>query len=735
MTSRDPGTQPVAVDPERIIERVYEHGGQPDIQSQDDFESYLVERMYGKDSDAAENFQPGTNGTITERRRDGWLLRPRTALIATIASSLALSLAGVKMPVIGNVTDKYVVDPVADVIDSFNPKYKKVENEEVTTPKSIKEYFKIGLPGREQRSGQAEDDTVTSRQLIERLEDIQDNPSQTVSGITLTGKASDEWLKKGDRSLGVSDIENTNLSRQRAAVVRKEILQAAQEQKVDMPEIEIGQQERVLGPEGLGELLSLVNKDKYLSIGEAIRAYNSGQEMNPDLRSTIKKYVGENRTVLATIDYEVVESYDNYQLAPQFEEVDEDHKLPLVFLPIPPIPRFRRSQRNVFDNRPILPAEPPEKAWIELYPEAMKMNGDLVDEAWSLTRKYQALLREERVESLASFSYRDEDDIRQNFNVAFVDHSPTQETLGAMSELLQVISKMNRGKVPERLNMIAVYPTSQTGPQHPKKIGLGIDEQYPTSTQGVAIPALSLAEIHMPTDPTPEDIERFNGMKWVMAHEIAGHFTDVKDGPVKLTKAPSYRRNRKDYHASDSWIDSTPGDFGVAGNWSGVPIESRQFSIPSQREEGSTEQTDEFITGANDIELEEAEFVRLSGIPPTAYGGKNARETQAETAAQATTEILIPFEETGLSSKGKKADGYAADAGLLFSFARRVGSKLNFDHLKWTELQTARIKASWAARHGIVQEDKNRRKISEKAKKTPYKPDDERLRVLADQED
>lgn len=727
-------TQPLSVNPERIIERVYEHNGEPDVQSRDDFEQYLVDRMYGEDSEVAEKFKPDTNGTITERVRDGWILRPRTALIATLASSLALSLAGVKMPVVSNLVDKLAADPVGDVIDGFDPKY-KTHHQEASKPRSFTEYLRIRLPGREQQSGQAEADTATAQELVARVEEIQDSPQQTVTNIRLVGTASDEWLQKGDRSLGVRDAENAELSERRGAVVKGEILEAADEAKVDMPEIKIVKQEKVLGPHGLGQLLSLTNRQGYSTIGEAIRAYNSGERIDSQLKTTIRQYLGVNRTVLAGINYESAGFIDEYENTPKATKIDEDHKIPFMLLPIPPIPRFRRLQRNLFDTPPSVKEDPPEKAWIELYPEAMKRGGNLVDNAWSLTRKYQALLREERIKGLASYEYKDEDDKPQAFQVAFVDHEPTEPTLDAMSELLQVISKMDRGKVPERLNMIAIYPTSQTGRQHPKKIGLGIDEQYATSVQGVAIPALSLVEMHMPTKPTLEEIEQFNGMKWVMAHEIAGHFTDVKPKPVKLIKAPSYTSTRKDYNTSDPWKQSTTGDFGIVGEWSTVPVESRQFSIPSRREADSDVKTDEFIVGPNNPKLKEAGFIRLSGIAPTAYGGKNVRETQAETAAQATTEILVPFEEAGVSARGKKAKGYAVDAGLLFSFARRVGSQMNFDHLRWTPSQIARIRDSWTRKFGVVQSDKTQRKTSEKAKNTPYQPAEKRLRVLADQED
>jgi hypothetical protein len=453
------------------------------------------------------------------------------------------------------------------------------------------------------------------------------------------------------------------------------------------------------------------------------------------LESVIKEYIGQNRAITATLDYSKTGSVENPAKQTELEAIDENHEIPFGFIPIPPIPRFRRSQSNIFDEPAVLPSEPPEKAWIELYPEAMKRNGELVADSWSLTRKYQALLREERVKTLAQFEYRDEDHDPQAFKVAFVDHEPTEATIDAMSELLQVISKMNRGKVPERLNMIAVYPTSQTGPQHPKKIGLGIDEQYPSSTQGVAIPALSLVELHMPTNPTDKEINQFSGMKWIMAHEIAGHFTDVKEKPVKLTKASSYKRDSRNYHSSNPWVDTTPGDFGIVGEWGAVPVESRQFSIPSRREDSTSARTDEYVVGPGSSELAEAGFVRLSGIAPTEYGGKNPRETQAETAAQATTEILIPFEETGISGADKKAEGYAADAGLLFSFARRVGSKLNVDHLQWSKEQVDRVRSTWSNWLGRVQGDKNQRKISEKAKHTPYKPAKKRLRILADQKD
>ena len=49
--------------------------------------------------------------------------------------------------------------------------------------------------------------------------------------------------------------------------------------------------------------------------------------------------------------------------------------------------------------------------------------------------------------------------------ILFVDHEPTELMVESMSSLIEKMSLLNGGRIPEFMNTITVFPTDSTGPQ------------------------------------------------------------------------------------------------------------------------------------------------------------------------------------------------------------------------------------------------------------------------------
>ncbi len=726
-------TEPVRVDQESLTHNVYPGpSGAADNDSQKEFSQYVVDRMYGADDKVAQDYRPGAEVPgQTHWRREGWVLgvTPGKALIATAVGLVVLNVAVNAGSMAGKIKEMF-----GDLKHQISPEKRTVLGEmTVTQSRTHTLRYPLDLTGREHRSGTAQEDRLSARKLVLSLKALKSGSK--VEEITIVGNTSDEWAANGPKSVGRNDTENNTLGLRRAVIFGKSVDRESQKLKVSLPDARTSSEEHILDNSELSEVLLSVQKSKYGSVLEAISAYNAGDKsMSPTLATIIKETIAQNRVSTAIVKVRensivpakvIVES-------PHEESVDRpDDKHPIKKIPflIPFFPRMRREHKDPFRKPPIIRDEPIDKVWVELYEEALKTGGKLVDDAWSLSRKYQYLYRENRITQVLQFDYVDDSGKKQKTNVLFTDRDELgEDVIDAISGLLLDISMMQNGKVAEKLDTIVVVPTEQTGPQRPDKIGLGIDDQMHQNVLGVAIPVLGLVELHMPDTPTKGDIERFNGTRWVIAHEVGGHFTDVNKQSRIIDKTKSNRPGRI-FTARNPWVNVGADSYNSTSRRGVVKIQ--QFTIPNP--DGSTT---EFIVNAGDQELVDAPKARLRGEAPTNYGDTSAAEIHAETAAGVITGIPIPASESGNVPEilGDKA-GYKVDAGLQHRFISRIGALRGKEDLEWDpnrfEKRQKTVKVSVLRGAVELNDDKDQNRISENAKNSPYQDDEKRLKILA----
>jgi hypothetical protein len=758
-------TQPIGRDAARITETTYAFpDGGADTLSPTEYDDYAVERMYGKDDPVAKQYKRVGRETVRQWRREGWAISPRMALIGTVLLTAAANLSlldGVRIdgtPIGRIIPDAageligeagHLADGAGDFLDTGDQSdtsgvlVNNLPSGTMGSGLAGRRIFRLRLPGEEQRSGIAQPDAITVEEMVAEIEADKEAGRQADS-VVVQGEASDEWLLKGESSLGVPDAENRRLAAGRAGVVANAARRLLRRDGIKGVAIKTEATEAVLGEAGLGDLLLSVNEYGYGSITSAVEAYNNGAKMPRGLKRLIKRELGQNRTDIATVEFSsrpvLPKLHPKHpkkeaKLTNHSDKHKSPFKLPFEFIPLVPVPWFRRRVKHLFNAVPQVAAKVPAKIWIELFKEAMpKRNNELVDDAWALTRKYQLLLRDGRIQQVTRFDYKDAQGEDQSFRVGFVDHIPAPETLAAVEDIMKKVSFMRDGRVAERLNAVMIFPSGNTGPQHPKKIGLGIDEQYARTTLGVAIPTIGLVELHMPVNPKREQLRGYNSMSWTLAHEVAGHFTDVLDEPPKLRRTSRGEPHRKNFEASGSWAGVGDDGYARVGQRDTVSVSGRQFAVPASQRTRLSSGPDEFLVTADDPRLRDASFIqllRLQRMGPTVYADESAMETYAETAANATTGSPIPYSQAGVEIPNAAVRGYHADAGLLFDFATRIGSLRNADKLTWAQEAVARIEASWQ-RHDIdINQDPELNRASEFAKNNPHQPPKDRLRILA----
>ncbi len=724
-------TQPVRIDEDRLIQNVYANiEGQPDDGSQDEFSQYLVDRMYGVEGEVAQKYKPGDEQPHAKWTREGWFLglSPRNALIATGAALLVANVAVNAKSIVGKIGE--TADDVANMI---GPKMRSVPGK-TQRQKTITEVrnFDIDTSGREQPSGVAEHDSLSARQFARKLKAI--SKDGRITKIVIDGNASDEWTANGIKSVGRHDEQNRQLSLERAKNFSQSVTHETQKEGVKLPTIQTTSHEHVLGHEQLGEFLADVQESQYDSVLAAITAYNHRDPaMSPSLRSEIRNLIGSQRVSTAAVTIkETIDLPGKTVVTPSHEEEvprkDKKHPLTLIPILIPPIPRFRRREQDPFLRPPTITEEPIDKVWLELYEQALKPNGEVVDNAWSLTRKYQALYREERITQALRYDYKAADGKRRGINVLFIDRPELDEaTIEAITNLMFDITLLQAGNVAEGLDTIAVLPAEHTGAQRPDRIGLGIDEQYHENILGVAIPLIGLVELQLPKKPSASDIQRFNGLRWVLAHEVAGHFTDVNKQGRFIDKAKSNRPGRT-FTSRNPW--TTAGNDGYASTARRGSLQVRQFAISNP--DG---QPTEYVVNPGDPALAKAESIRLRGEAPTNYGDSEPGELHAETAAAVMTSITIPAEEAGIHPRALRGRDYRVDAGLQHRFVSHVGARQNTEILEWdpeTEAEHAkRFKVSVLDGEIGLHANADLHADSEGAKNQPYQADEKRLKILA----
>ncbi|HMS49876.1 MAG TPA: hypothetical protein PKA02_00350 [Candidatus Saccharibacteria bacterium] len=546
-----------------------------------------------------------------------------------------------------------------------------------------------------ERSGETDPDAAEVRRLAEEIKVTIDNGYE-LTGVKVYGSSSDEL--RDPASLGRPDKRNEDYAAERAAKYVAALSHDTAELDVDMPKIDVKSGETVLSGASVQELSDTIQHFGYRDFNDVVARYNRGESLPPALQTLMDKEIGATRGVTTSLTFEdpsgetmtVIVTTPTKTRVKHVEHTSDDgepndgtHQYPLI--PIIPVPVVRDLQipkpnfttvdtvkiKKRWRKNDDIRVE--NNVWLELYPEALNEDDQLDRNAWAMTRKYQVLMREDRIHGVQGFTYEDAQGKEQILRAMFVDHTPDIQTARAIGLLLQDISQMEGGKVAERLGMIAIFPSENTGKKKPNVIGLGIDEQYDSGILGVAMPAMGLVEVHMPTDPSGEDLEEHlsnvMGVRWTIAHEVAGHFTDVKHRPAQLKKV---RGKSNDYVTVNPWENAGVKGY-VRSKAKGLNPKRWIVRRKVEDREGVSHETVDTVEDG-DARLQEALSVQKLGHP-TRYGATSAAESWAEAAAQLTSGILVPGTEFGQtlgSAEGQYATGYSVDPDLRDDFIEHV---------------------------------------------------------------
>jgi hypothetical protein len=558
----------------------------------------------------------------------------------------------------------------------------------------------------------------------------------TLTQLVINGESSDEWGRDKE-TLTKAESKNNQLAIDRAGNFGANTLDRAQATDTPLPnKIKTTAEQSILDEATAKQLLEEA-ADYNISFEHALALYKDNPKALPaKLSAMLDLHIGSKRGVTVHATYEESDTYKHETITvkePETPRENTDRNYGLYLgIPTPFWPRSRREQyARTSVGAWVRPGADPDQRWMELYKEVMQPDGTLPRDAWKYTRKYNLLAREDRIDYVLTHHFTDGDGEQRDIRVMFVDHDPTEDTLTTFKELLTSLSEMRGGTVPKYLSAITVFPREQSGtdqtvgrdskqyPHRPKDIGLGIDKQERIGVMGEATPALGLIEVHMPENPTQEQLRGYLGTFFVVAHEAAGHFTDTKEQPVGLR--PVGPPEARHYMATDPWADVAEEafphylDVDARGNryltvtWQTVTPEGEVLTL-----------TDE-VKG-NDPRVAVSQHAILHDRLPTKYAGQSAGELYGDVAGQVVSGALIPYEEADIKVDARHpslARGYAVDRDLQYMFEERTG---------WNP-RTARPVIEDEFTLTTAHDDPMLREFIDNARRTPM-PDD-RITILS----
>jgi len=717
-----PLPEPSHVNPDRIIENVYRHnedvpllphtwpiGPGLDLKSRWLAERYLKSRH----TDDSNNGLPPEIVEVSRFPRlrfESWRWDWRVAL-GVAAASFLLPNAVINADSIKNEAEQ-AIDYIGHELGFGNhktpeplghPQTKVIITKHETTQTSVSSN-EVGI-------------TKPSDSYIGFLEEFRHISSKSgahVKKIIVQGNASDDYLAAPGGGFGVRNSENSQLAHQRAELWTSKLKSLAKNKQTVLPLIEVTSKEWILSAEMHEHLEGTARHFGYANLAAAEAVYDhSPESLPPALHNLISAKTGKSeRGVSAFMLYEI-EGKKQVTIVPHVEKQEQHNDWDFWpwLIPIPPLPFFKKVRGA---KTKYIPGIEPEDQWLRVYEEALEEDGKtLRKDAWAYTRKYQALLREDRIKQVYQGNFLDPMGREQNLRLLFIDHEPTQDTLEAFAELLKSFSNTKDGDFTPFLDAIAVYPTKDAGqsPEDPKRIGLGIDIQYKANVMGVAIPTLRLVEMHMQPDATKKDLSGFNHPTWIFNHEVQGHFSDHNEEDAVLTQIQNrsrFGRRQRRYVASSQWADRAEEHYRQLQSEAGHP---RQWLV---RLNGK-----EILVDDNDPRLNEAELVRAENRFPTRYSKTNKKgaELWAEAVAQAGTGNLIPGAEQQFPAQGPAA--YAIGSRMLELIKDEIGSDPEADVISWLEKESP--SSQWREQVSLMPDNEDLRHLATQARRWDFR--------------
>lgn len=709
---------PVLRDEEALVENIYRLPGteaMPDLESQDVMGEYLYERFEpeagpqirvvltpsGRSMPGIQRVPAGFKEVTRLRKADEWFISPRLAAGIMLGSAALFNAIGNADTIAG--AARYTGHAIYRVFEPVEDRT-VLRHHTITTPGRIS---KIDVTAdTANRVGTSRVNPAAIEHFVHKVEDAE-NDGGHIRQIRIVGNASDEWATEA--SIGTKDAQNALLEKARAEAAVEAL--KADGLKVKSPLLSIGEKEHVLTAKEQSTLLTEAKRDGYPDIKAAIDAVDGEQLVPKGLAQRVKQLFNGKRnrgvSLSATIERPGKATVTNKTTKVIIPGKDNPPAVPnphwYWFIPMLPIRKRERyypvkqvSRWEFTASRPILRPqviiEDKDQAWVRLRPEAVGEDGTLVSDSWAYTRKYEHLLRDNRIADLLRADFVDANGEEKSLRILFVDKSPAQETIDAFEVLLKKFAAMEGGKLGDRVSAIFVYPSENAGTDHddPKRIAMGIDKQSSESILGTYTYPLDLVELHMPSTWDRDELlrmfEEFNGPRWVLAHEVGGHGTDESDETLRLQRVhalgiPNAHVIKGDPRASkmrslSKVLRKLPSRF------------SRKESIMFDIEYPVTDNIGQTVTRharvqGKDPQLAHATISTIVGYRPTQYAGTNEADHYAETAASVTTGIPVPYEEASVSVERLVADngeqavfatGYRPDKRGQRTFTRSTGA-------------------------------------------------------------
>ena len=662
--------------------------------------------------------------------RDGWLIPPKGAALASAVGLGIMNVVG-NGPAIAHNTDT--------VISDLGEEYRNLKfhaqhgtgtpDKTITIPDTFIHDTQYGtLKGTTNSEvGKSEVDPEDVEQI---LGDIISHPTLkgggAISKIEVRGNSSD------DPTFGKSDKLNTYLGQKRGEETAAALGNRLQATSIPHPEIVvIKPKEEIINRGKLEKLDKIANTSGYETFKLAVKAYDNGAKLPDELRKAVEQEISNSRGTKVTVDFQKVNSFKDPGMTEFVKgfnppvDLDRDYDdLKLFPWLVPPIPRLRAKLRKEPKGKRVNFVEPGDPVWFRLYEDAIDENGQLAKDLSWYTRKMNYLLRDDRVKKVEEATVVGDDEEERSMRMCFVDHEPTDEAMEKIRDVIRYFARANGGTLPDTISTIMFYPSDNAGTAHndPSRIGLGIDNQDPEEVLGVTTPLLGLVELHMSTDPTPEELNHFFGAVWTLAHEL-GHGIDIDPSkPQQLVKLLD-----GSYVSVNTWRDL--GDsvhqnlLPVEGKMTGhnvkykITVEERDRKGKIRRVERTVNQDHPDIARAIDAQI--------IGHRPTIYASGDSAEHLAETAAAAATSIDIPYSQAGVTVSNDPgfsfAEGYRPAKESLDAFYAGTGIKPGDERL-------ANSRVSF--RTTSVKDDPWLHGLAERARNTPVPEEDDMLRVL-----
>ncbi len=618
-------------------------------------------------------------------------------------------------------------------------------------------------------------DVIDAR--VGTTEEVKGTSVTELEKVKVLGLASDEWRAALNSGLGQDDNGNEILVYERLVDYVDSIGQRLDSAGIsrDVLEVDPRSGEAVLSADNLLNLYDAIISENY-TVDQAFDIYNNPATRNlmpPSLLGKMHRFIGDNRGTTAELTFSttiitpageiILKCLPKEEPDGTPENPNHDYDPELLPLLLLPIPLFEdKLLRRVRQKWVEVPPELPNPEFLKLYPQAKDEFDNLVQEAWAYSRKYQYLMREDnRIQAMYKLDYVDSEGQPRYLNAMFIDHEPTPEELVMAGGILQKATMIQGGRIGSEVDMIAFYPEDNAGTEHgnPKKVGLGQDIQFGSSTVGLAYPALRLAEMHLPTGLTKqEDLEGFEKASWILAHELTGHFSGVNEEDNHLTEIDRDVTTGLVIYQTNNRFDK---DVATA-EWRRAQREEdeigrvvrhgrirRAYNILTGKEElppsevnqsrwrvirrvqnarGDMVDLDDTLRTSDPRVPEGIAVDRETGFP-TGYSSTHPDELWAEAMAQYVTNAEIPYSEAPdgalvVTIPGFN-QGYGISSRMRQLIADRIGSDANSRTMRFVDEDGEEIKSrqDWTHWYGRPEQDPQIRALMNEARRIPMPPE------------